>query len=113
MFVISQRPTCSWSHTSFGRGKRTSNTMLGFYVIEHIATGKCVVDYARNVSAEVDLQIQKLMAGKHNNAHLNKLVSMDMDLKLYEYPALSIANAKDGVRTIKRSMEPVYLLLNP
>ena len=113
MFMITQHPTCTWSHTGFGRGKRTSSTSVGFFVIEHIATGKLWVTHSKHVSVDVDLVIQQVMQGQHQNRALNKLVSMDMDLKLHEYPSHTLAQAKDLVRQLKRSVEPAYLLLNP
>lgn len=87
-------------------------TALGFYVIEHIATGKLLVGYSRKVSEDIDKQIEALLAGKHPIKAMNIQVAMDRDLKLHEYPALSIAQAKDGVRTIRKSIYPEYLLLN-
>jgi hypothetical protein len=113
MFDMTQKPNCTWSHTSWGRGKRTVETGQGYYVIEHIATGKCIVGNSTNVTKDVDAQIAALMAGTHPNKPLQKLVSMDMDLKLIEYEAMSAKVAKDRVREIKRSMIPSYLLLNP
>ncbi len=113
MFFIDQKPNCTWSHTSFGRGKRTAETGVGAYVIEHVATGKCLVLHAKNVSQDVDANIQMLMGGRHPNRLMNIQVNMDMDLKLHEYPAPSIANAKDMARKIKASIDPKYLLLNP
>lgn len=113
MFLIDKQPTCTWSYTSAGRGKRTSETRLGFFVIEHIATGKLVVGHSKTVSAEVDRQIEALMQGKHPCKAMCKQVEMDMDLKLYEYPAVGIGNAKDCVKQIKQSVYPDYLLLNP
>lgn len=111
--MIAHRPTCTWSYTSFGRGKRTAITELGFFVIEHIATGKIFVGYSKKVSIDVDLQIQRVLLGIHPNVAFNKLVSMDMDLKLHEYPTHTLAQAKDSIRSLKRSVEPTYLLLNP
>lgn len=89
------------------------DTKLGVYVIEHIATGKILVGQSKTVSQDVDMQIQQLMAGRHPNRLMNIQVSMDFDLKLHEYTALSATNAKDMVRQIKASVEPKYLLLNP
>lgn len=113
MFLIEQQPTCTWSYTSAGRGKRNIPTRVGFFVIEHIATGKLVVGHSRQVSEEVDKQIQALQTGKHICKAMCKQVEMDMDLRLYEYPAVSIASAKDRVKAIKKSVYPEYLLLNP
>lgn len=113
MFLIDKQPTCTWSYTSAGRGKRTHPTGLGYFVIEHIATGKLLVGYSKTVSIEVDRQIDALMRGKHPSKAMCKQVEMDMDLKLYEYPALGVGNAKDSVKQIKKSVYPTYLLLNP
>lgn len=113
MFESPHPTACTWSATRHGRGKRAVTTALGYYVIEHIATGKCVVATAKQVSDDVDRQLQKLLAGKHDNRALNILVAMDMDLKLYEYACPSLAMAKDGVRAVKNSLTPTYLLLNP
>ena len=113
MFDMSHKPNCTWSHTSWGRGSRSVETLMGYYVIEHIATGKCVVGHSNNVTKDVDAQIAALMAGTHPNKLMQKLVGMDMDLKLFEYSGLSPKQSKDRVREIKRSMIPSYLLLNP
>ena len=113
MFDMTQKPNCTWTHTESGRGGRSVNTGLGYYVIEHIATGKCLVGHSNNVTKDVDAQISALMVGTHPSKPMLKLVSMDMDLKLYEYPGMSLKQAKDRVRDIKRSMIPSYLLLNP
>jgi hypothetical protein len=113
MFDTAQRANCTWSHTSWGRGKRTVETDLGFYVIEHIATGKFIVCYSRRVTHDIDQQIVALTNGTHPNRLLQKLVNMDMDLKLHEYPAVSVPAAKDACRKIKLTAAPAYLLLNP
>lgn len=113
MFLIDKQPTCTWSYTSAGRGKRSTSTRLGFFVIEHIATGKLVVGHSKHVSMEVDKQISALLTGTHPCKAMCRQVAMDMDLKLYEYPAVGIGNAKDFVKAIKKSVYPEYLLLNP
>lgn len=113
MFDTTIKANCTWSHLVSGRGKRTVETKLGFYVVEHISTGKCLVGYSKTVSRDVDEQIAHLMRSAHPNRAMNKLVSMDMELKLFEYPTVSLAAAKDAVRSLKKTVDPTYLLLNP
>lgn len=113
MFLIDKQPTCTWSYTSAGRGKRTTSTRLGFFVIEHIATGKLLVGHSKNVSDEVDKLITSLQTGTHPCKAMCIQVGMDMDLRLYEYPSVGVAHAKDSVKQLKKSVYPEYLLLNP
>lgn len=113
MFEPPHKPTCTWTFDTAGRGRRSAVTELGFYVIEHVATGKLITGYSKRVSADVDEQIAALMGARHPNRPMTKLVESDLELKLLEYPAHSIAAAKDAVRNIKRTVTPTYLLLNP
>jgi hypothetical protein len=113
MFEPPHKPTCTWTYDVEGRGYRREITELGFYVIEHVATGKIIVGYSKRVSADVDEQIAALMGARHPNKRMTKLVESDLELKLLEYPAFSIQAAKDAVRKIKRTVTPTYLLMNP
>lgn len=115
MFDTAQRASCTWSHTYWGRGSRSVVTELGFYVIEHIATGKCIVAYSRRVSHDVDQQIEALLKGTHPNRYMQKVASMEdgAEFRLHEYPAVSVPAAKDACRKIKLTVTPAYLLLNP
>jgi len=88
-------------------------TETGFYVIEHLLTGKVLVGYSKTVSVDVDQQIKALMGERHPNKPLNLLFERDAELLLLEYPAHSVNAAKDAARKIKRSVSPTYLLLNP
>lgn len=113
MFESPQKPNCTWTFKPGGRGCRSVETNVGVYVIEHEPTGKLIVGYSRRVSHDVDQQIAALAAGRHVNKHMNKLASMDMELKLYEYDIPMVQFAKDATRKIKRSVVHPFLLLNP
>jgi hypothetical protein len=115
MFDTAQRANCTWSHTSWGRGSRSVVTELGFYVIEHLATGKFIVAHSRHVSQDVDQQIAALIKGNHPNRLMQTVANMPdgAEFRLHEYPSPSLPAAKDACRKIKLTACPTYLLLNP
>lgn len=113
MFIVPEGVRCmTWSHTTHGRGKRNDDVQIGCYVVEHIPTGKFIVGSSKTVSQEVDGLIEALWGGTHQSKAFNKLCSLDPDLKLYEYPTKTLKHAKDIEKAIRRTVLPVYLLLN-
>jgi hypothetical protein len=101
----------TWSCTIHGRGKRAHLVGSGVYVVEHLPTGKCITGISKTVSADVDKHIQKLLDGTHPNKKFVKLVSMDRDLRLLEYPSTGMS-AKQILARIRSTCYPKYLLLN-
>lgn len=105
--------TCAtWSHTSYGRGKRVEEVKVGCFVVEHIATGKFLVETSKTVSKDVDKVIELIKKGELLNKAFLKLCQLDPDVKLYEYAAADLKAAKRIEADIRKTAYPKYLLLN-
>lgn len=104
--------TVTWSSTEHGRGHRLQEVLLGGFLIDHIATGRSIVGFSKNVSKDVDIHIQKIKTGKHEIKFLNSLCKDDSDLKIYEFPTNTLKAAKEIESTIISTMHPKYLLIN-
>lgn len=102
----------SWSHTTWGRGKRAEEVGLGCYVVEHIATGKFIVGVSNQVSKDVDKLIQLIDSGKYSNKAMLELCARDPDLRLLEYPCMNLKQARQVEKAIRSTVVPKYLLLN-
>jgi len=111
MFTTPHEPITTWSKTTHGRGKRLFPTNVGFYVIEHISTGKLLVGVSKQVSRDVDIGIEQLLKGIYPSAAFNKLVSLCPDLRLHEYSTGSIAEAKKSVEALIKTITPTYLFI--
>lgn len=105
----------SWSRTGHGRGKRAEQTLIGCFVLEHISTGKIVVGTSRSVSRDVDGLLKELSdvkAASKSNKPFAKLCALDADIKIYEYTAKNLSEARRIEKEVRETVTPRYLLLN-
>lgn len=109
---IQEAPGIAWSRTVHGRGFRPEPTKVGYYVIEHIATGKLVTGHSANVSGDLDKIFEHLVAGTCSNKKLQAQYNSDMDLKIHEFRSTSIKAAKKSEVALRETVTPRYLLLN-
>lgn len=109
---IQEAPGIAWSRTVHGRGFRPEETKVGYYVIEHIATGKLVTGHSAKVSEDLDKIFDQLMAKAYPNKKLQAQYDSDMDLKIHEFRSTSIKAAKKSEATLRETVTPRYLLLN-
>lgn len=102
----------SWSITSHGRGHRVNEVKKGTYLIEHVATGRCIVGSSANVSKEVDGIVKQIKALKYPKKLFNSLFKLDQDIRIFEYPTKTLKLAKETEKHIRQTIYPKYLLLN-
>ena len=109
---IPEAPGFAWSRTVHGRGFRPEETKVGYYVIEHLATGKLVTGISATVSNDLDKIFVALTNGTFANKKLQAQYNSDVDLKIYEYRSTSLKAAKKSEAAIRETVSPRYLLLN-
>lgn len=113
MFV---NPCAGFKHTfnplTKGRLKgRQEVVKVGYYVIEHVATGKIMVGVSKQVSETVDFMTNHLFNQSHPSRAFCKLVDTDCELQITECPQLNIKDAERFLKRLKQSIEPTYLFL--
>lgn len=106
-------PFSTWTYRldekgRLGRGGRRAITNCGVWVIQHEPTGKYIAGWSQNVSADVDVLIQRLLESKHPNKAMCKLVTQDPDLMLWEIPCGSLKVAKQRCQELQRDTSPAY-----
>lgn len=105
-----------WTFNPFSKGRlkgRLQSVKIGYYVIEHVATGKLMTYSSKNVSESVDLELGFLFDDKHSCRSFCKLLQGDSELRVYEYPTASIKDAKRRLKSLEESISPSYLFMNP
>jgi hypothetical protein len=111
MFQVEAK-AATWSHTTWGRGKRVVDVGVGCFMIEHIATGKYVIGVSQQVSRDVDTLIKSILEGRYANKTMVKLCTMDPDLRLLEFATANLRDARKLEKEIRATTEPQYLILN-
>lgn len=84
----------TWTSRAPGKGERHTPVTQGVWVIDHEPTGRFIIGRSRNVSGEVDKQLQLLAAGRHPSKRFQQQYSWEPDVQMLEYPASSANEAK-------------------
>lgn len=113
MFLVQ---TESFRHTfnPLTKGKlkgRQQKVNVGYFVIEHVATGKLIIGSGRFVSETIDTITADLMGGKFQCKAFCKLVESDCELSITEAPILVLKDARKHLAKLKDSIDPTFLLM--
>lgn len=93
------------------RGRRHDSIGVGTWVVEHVPTGRVMIGSDATVSRQVDAQIEALYAGKHPSKLFNRIVQLDPELKLYEYPHRTLKAARAHEKELRASVSPRDMLV--
>lgn len=110
MFNININENFSWGNVS--RRRATPVVKTGCFVLEHVPTGKLYTGTSLRVSDETRVLMEDLRNERFLNHAFLGSAKLELDIRVYEYPAKSMKEARALESAIQASVSPNYLLTN-
>lgn len=94
------------------RSPKKIDVKVGWFIIEHDATGRVIVLASRDVGKAIQTITSELVAGTSEFHQLQKLYSMDDCLRIHFTACDRYKDATAAVREYRANVKHDYLLLN-
>lgn len=114
MMFVPEDVCFSWTFNPTTRGKLKGRQTLvkkGYYILEHVATGKMLFGTSKDVTTDVDKILALVWAGKHRSSAFCKLVQSDSELRVHECPCSSMRDAQRHIQAVRDSNHPYLEIL--
>lgn len=105
-----KHPCTSWTFKYKGRGVKPDPVKAGCFVIEHVATGRVIVNASTTASESADSQIEMFIRKEHPDRRFQRQFDGDEELLITLFPCSGIREARRVALEVVSSVYPPYLL---